>query len=74
MLDDLFLSEKKADKYLRAADHCAGAYSILVGAAANRSFISGETVKIADLVPGIPLPDYPAMPSPTDPLPMPARS
>jgi predicted dehydrogenase len=74
MLDDLFLPQKPPDKYLRAADHRAGAYSMLVGAAANRSFISGEAVQIADLVPGIALPDYPAMPSHTEPVPMPARS
>lgn len=74
MLDDLFLPQKPTDKYLRAADHRAGAYSMLVGAAANRSFISGEAVKIADLAPGIPLPDYPAMPSHMEPLPMLARS
>ena len=74
MLDDLFLPDKPADKYLRAADQRGGAYSILMGAAANRSFISGEAVQIADLVPHIPLPDYPPMPSHTEPLPMPPRT
>jgi len=74
MLDDLFLPEKKPDKYQRAADQRGGAYSILTGIAANHSFISGKTVKIADLVPYVALPDYPAMPSITDSVPMPPRS
>jgi hypothetical protein len=73
MLDDLFLPEKKADKYLRAADQRGGAYSILTGVAANHSFISGKAVQVADLVSGIPLPDYPAMPSHTAAVPMPPR-
>src|ERR1041385_6108258 len=63
MLDDLFLPEKPTDKYLRAADQRAGAYSILTGIAANHSFVTGKAVEIADLVPRIPLPDYPAMPT-----------
>jgi predicted dehydrogenase len=73
MLADLFLPEKKADKYQRASDQRGGAYSILTGVAANHSFLSGKAVQIADLVPGIPLPDYPAMPSHTEPVPMPPR-
>ncbi len=71
MLDDLFLPEKPADKYLRASDQRGGAYSILTGIAANHSFISGKAVEIADLVPHIPLPDYPVMPSHDAPVPMP---
>jgi predicted dehydrogenase len=73
MLDDLFLPEKPADKYLRASDHRGGAYSILTGIAANHSFVSGKAVQIADLVPRVPLPDYPAMPSHDSPVPMPPR-
>ncbi len=73
MLDDLFLPEKKPDKYLRAADQRGGAYSILTGIAANHSFVSGKAVQVADLVSGIPLPDYPAMPPHTLPVPMPPR-
>jgi len=73
MLDDLFLPEKAPDKYLRAADQRSGAYSILTGVAANHSFLSGKAVAIADLVPGMKLPDYPAMPSHTAPIPMPPR-
>ena len=73
MLDDLFLPVKTADKYQRAADQRSGAYSILTGIAANHSFISGQSVNVADLVPNLSLPDYPAMPSHTTPVPMPPK-
>jgi predicted dehydrogenase len=71
LLDDLFLPEKKADKYLRAADERGGAASILTGIAANHSFRTGATVRIADLVPGLRPPDYTAMPKLEDRVPMP---
>jgi predicted dehydrogenase len=74
MLADLFLPQRPADKYLRAADQRAGAYSILTGAAANHSFRSGQTVNIADLVPGLALPDYPPMPAHDIPVPMPPKT
>jgi predicted dehydrogenase len=74
MLEDIFLPEPAPDKYLRAADERAGACSILVGIAANRSLQTGGTVQIADLVPGVPMPDYPPMPSRRDRVPMPVRS
>jgi predicted dehydrogenase len=74
MLDDLFLPQKPADKYLRAADERAGALSILTGAAANIVMRTGESVEIADLVRNIRRPDFPAMPGSTDPVPMPPRS
>ncbi|HXK59377.1 MAG TPA: Gfo/Idh/MocA family oxidoreductase [Acidobacteriota bacterium] len=73
MLNDLFNPEREPDKYLRAADHRAGAYSMLVGAAANQCFITGGTVKISDLIPGIPAPEYPPMPGEADPVPMPKK-
>jgi predicted dehydrogenase len=73
MLDDMFLPEKKADKYMRQADQRGGAYSILTGVAANHSMLSGKTVKVSDLVANIALPDYPPMPSATDAVPMPSR-
>jgi hypothetical protein len=57
----------------RAADERGGAYSILVGVAANRCFATGETVRIADLVPGISSPDYAPMPARTAPVPMPVK-
>jgi predicted dehydrogenase len=73
MLKDLFLPEKPADKYLRAADQRSGAYSILTGISANKSIASGEMIKVADLVPDIGMPDYPAMPSHEEPVPMPPK-
>jgi hypothetical protein len=74
MLADRFLPEKPADKYLRAADQRAGAYSILTGIAANHSFLSGQTVEIAGLVPDLPLPDYPPMPAHDSPVPIPPKA
>ena len=73
LLDDLFLPDKKKDKYLRAADQRSGAYSILTGVAANVCFQTGLPVKIADLVQNIDFPDYPEMPSRTEDLPMPEK-
>lgn len=73
MLEDIFLPERPADKYLRSADERAGAQSILVGIAANRSLQTGAQVKIADLVPGLVAPDMAPMPSRQDPVPMPMR-
>jgi len=73
ILDDLFLPEKREDKYLQAADQRSGAYSILTGVAANTCFRTGQPIKIADLVKNIGYPDYPAMPSRTAPLPMPTK-
>ncbi|HTK87250.1 MAG TPA: Gfo/Idh/MocA family oxidoreductase [Nitrospiraceae bacterium] len=73
MLDDLFLPQKPSDKYVRASDQRGGAYSILTGIAANHSFVTGKDIEIADLVPGIALPDYPPMPSHDVPVPMPPR-
>ncbi len=73
LLNDLFPVEKSVEKYLRAADHRAGAYSILIGAAANQSLQNGKPVRIADLVDHIDYPDYPPMPSRRDTLPMPAK-
>lgn len=74
MLDDLFLPVKPADKYQRAADQRGGAASILTGVAANHSIRTGETVRIADLAPGLTRPDYPAMPDHTAAVPMPPKA
>jgi len=74
MLDDLFLSKKPTDKYLRASDQRAGAYSILTGIAANHSFKNGQEIKIAELVTGIGYPEFPPMPMHADPVPMPPRA
>ena len=64
LLDDLFSPQPTEDKYKRAADHRAGAYSILTGVAANRSIETSRMIRIDDLVQGIAEPDYPPMPSP----------
>jgi predicted dehydrogenase len=73
MLEDIFLPAGTPDKYLRAADERAGACSILVGIAANRSLETGAQVRLADLIPAVPPPDYPPMPSRHGALPMPVR-
>jgi predicted dehydrogenase len=73
MLKELFSPERVVDKYLRAADQRAGAYSVLVGVAANRCFTTGQPVRIADLVSNVGRPDYPVMPGHTGPVPMPPR-
>jgi predicted dehydrogenase len=73
MLDDLFLPERKPDKYLRAADERAGAASCLIGIAANKSFETGQPVVIKELVSGLSDPEYAPMPSRTGPLPMPGK-
>jgi len=74
MLDELFLPRPPADKYLRAADERAGAYSMLIGAAANRCFATGAPVAVSKLVTGLKRPDYAPMPGSSAPLPMPARA
>ena len=75
--DDVMLNEifgtAGADKYQRASDERSGAYSSLVGAAANISFQSGQSVRIAELVTGLTPPEMAPMPTRTTPVPMPAR-
>ena len=73
MLEDIFSPSPPPDKYLRAADERAGACSILVGIAANRSLETGAKVKVADLVDHLPTPDYSPMPTRQQILPMPLR-
>ena len=74
LLDELFLPNPPADKYLRAADERAGAASILIGVAANKSIATNRPVMINDLVKGLSAPDYAPMPSRTGPLPMPGKA
>jgi predicted dehydrogenase len=59
------------DKYLRASDQRGGAWSIMTGVAANHSMKENRPFRIDELVPGIEAPEYPAMPSPEDALPIP---
>ncbi len=73
MLDDIFLPNPQQDKYLRNADERSGAYSILIGVAANKCFQTGQPVKIGDLVKGLNRPDYAPMPDKTLKIPMPKR-
>jgi predicted dehydrogenase len=73
LLDDLFLPDKKKDKFLRAADQRSGAYSILTGVAANLSIANDRLISIPDLVQNIGYPAYPGMPSRTESLPMPEK-
>jgi len=56
LLDDIFSPNPPEDKYRRAADQRAGAYSILTGIAANRSIETGKQVLISDLCRNIGLP------------------
>ncbi|HEV2296377.1 MAG TPA: Gfo/Idh/MocA family oxidoreductase [Tepidisphaeraceae bacterium] len=71
LLDDLFLPDPPADKYLRAADERAGAMSILIGVAANKCFETEQKVMVNELVTGLKSPDYTPMPSRHAPIPMP---
>jgi predicted dehydrogenase len=72
MLTELFGTAAE-DKYKRAADERGGLYSILIGAAANQCFQTGNAVKIADLVTGLGTPVYTPMPTRNDPVPMPVK-
>ena len=74
MLDEIFLADAPADKYLRASNEHAGAASILIGVAANQSFKTGQPVVINELVSGLETPRYAPMPSRTGPVPMPERA
>jgi predicted dehydrogenase len=72
MLNDLF-GAVETDPFQRAADERGGAWSILIGMAANRCFETHEPVRIADLVTGLTPPAAAPMPSRTMPVPMPRR-
>lgn len=75
--DDVMLTEifgdAPSDKYKRVSDERGGAYSILVGVAANQCFKTGKSVRIDELVTGLTPPDRAPMPSRTASLPMPMR-
>ncbi|MFH1614057.1 MAG: Gfo/Idh/MocA family oxidoreductase [Planctomycetota bacterium] len=61
MLNDIFGSPPK-DPLMRSADYVQGAYSILVGVAANKSIASGRLINVKDLVSGLPDAKFPDMP------------
>lgn len=71
MLDDLFLPQPPADPCVRASDEHGGAWSCLIGAAANQAFVTGLPVRITDLVTGLRKPTMAAMPTHNQSLPMP---
>ena len=73
MLTEVFATAEP-DKYKRAADERAGLYSCLIGASANRSFVTGNAVKVADLVTGLSSPTVAPMPTRDDPVPMPMKA
>jgi predicted dehydrogenase len=50
LLQDIFEPQPAPDPYHRAADHRAGAYSILTGIAANQSMATGQPVRVRDLL------------------------
>lgn len=72
MLRQVF-GHAEPDKYQRVADERSGLYSILVGAAANRCFGTGQAVRIAELVRGLEAPAVAPMPDRKTRIPMPAR-
>jgi predicted dehydrogenase len=73
MLLDLFAPRSTPDPLVRAADERAGAYSILVGVAANLSMASDKPVRIADLVQNLERPTYPKMSARNAAVPMPPK-
>jgi predicted dehydrogenase len=76
--DDVMLNEvfgtAALDKYKRAADERSGVFSILVGAAANRCFKTGQAVMISDLVSGLSSPVVAPIPGRDTKVPMPVRT
>jgi len=72
MLTEIF-GDAPADKFKRVSDERAGAYSALVGIAANRCFETGKSVRISELVTGLTPPDRAPMPDRAGPVPMPMR-
>ena len=73
LLVDIFTENPPPDKYLRAADERSGAWSILIGTAANVAMAEKRPVRIDELVQNIGMPDYAPMPTGREPLPMPEQ-
>lgn len=71
MLDELFLPSAPTDPLMRASDERGGAASVLVGAAANTCFATGQSVNLDELAPGWRKPSYAPMPGRDYPLTMP---
>ncbi len=68
LLADIFAPQRPVDRYLRAADHRSGAYSILTGIAANRSIQESRPIRLDSLIQRLDYPDYTSMPSPDEPI------
>ena len=68
MLADMF-NGGDDDPLMRSADYVEGAYSILTGIAANKSFETGQPVMVADLVRGLGTPKFPPMPGEDEKIP-----
>jgi predicted dehydrogenase len=73
MLTEVF-GTAEPDKYKRAADQRSGLYSSLIGAAANKCFVSGNAVKIDELVTGLNPPVMAPMPTRDMQVPMPVKA
>jgi len=61
LLVDLFSGDPPEDPLKRAASFAEGAWSILTGIAANRSFETGHPVQVDELVHGVPAPNFTEM-------------
>jgi hypothetical protein len=68
LLKDIFAPDSSDDKYLQAADYRAWSWSILTGITANHAMADGAPIHIKNLISGLAEPDYPPMPSPTEPI------
>jgi hypothetical protein len=58
---------------MRSADERGGAWSTLIGIAANRCFETGRPTRIDSLVQGLERPQLTPMPTHDQPVPMPPR-
>ncbi|MFC1735792.1 Gfo/Idh/MocA family protein, partial [Candidatus Hydrogenedentota bacterium] len=70
LLKDVLTPNPPEDKYKRAADQCAGAWSIVTGIAANISMAEGRVVNVVEFGLDLAMPDYPEMPGNDVPLPL----
>jgi len=61
LLEDIFNPDAPPDPLKRTAGLADGAWSILVGVAANQSMATGQPVRVDQLVTGLPMPDHPEM-------------
>ena len=74
LMEDLFSADPKPDPLGLRADYRAGAWSILMGIAANLSMRENRVVEADRLVSGLALPDYPPQPAWDEPIPLPNLS